>query len=108
MKEKLALRARFELATLRLTAEMVEILNALSCVAYRETRPIFSPSVGLLGLPIRVDDIETYQIRSLIVLTETLERTIEICQPQGSVNERRPKLGKLDVASEKRSNWRQF
>jgi hypothetical protein len=51
MKEKLAPTARFELATLRLTAEMVEILNALSCVAYRETRPIFSPSVGLLGLP---------------------------------------------------------
>ena len=47
----LAPRARFELATLRLTAEVVEILNALSCVAYRETRPIFSPSVGLLGLP---------------------------------------------------------
>lgn len=39
------------IATLRLTAEVVEILNALSCVAYRETRPIFSPSVGLLGLP---------------------------------------------------------
>src|SRR5260370_28373476 len=38
-------------STLRLTAEVVEILNALSCVAYRETRPIFSPSVGLLGLP---------------------------------------------------------
>ena len=38
-------------ATLRLTAEMVEILKALSCVAYRETRLIFSPSVGLLGLP---------------------------------------------------------
>src|SRR5216110_3261277 len=48
---RLAPRARFELATLRLTAEVVEILNALSCVAYRETRPIFSPSVGLLGLP---------------------------------------------------------
>jgi hypothetical protein len=47
----LAPRARFELATLRLAAEKVEILNALSCVAYRETRPIFSPSVGLLGLP---------------------------------------------------------
>jgi hypothetical protein len=47
----LAPRARFELATLRLTAEVVEILNALSCVAYRETRPIFSPSVGLLLLP---------------------------------------------------------
>jgi site-specific DNA recombinase len=29
--------ARLELATLRLTAEKVEILNALSCVAYRET-----------------------------------------------------------------------
>src|SRR5207245_4068657 len=50
-KKYLAPRARFELATLRLTAEAVEILNALSCVAYRETRPIFSPSVGLLGLP---------------------------------------------------------
>src|SRR5215469_421244 len=37
----MAPRARFVLATLRLTAEAVEILNALSCVAYRETRPIF-------------------------------------------------------------------
>ena len=46
-----ASRAELEPATLRLTAEVVEILNALSCVAYRETRPIFSPSVGLLGLP---------------------------------------------------------
>lgn len=34
-----------------LTAEMVEILNALSCVAYWETLSIFSPSVGLLWLP---------------------------------------------------------
>ena len=47
----LAPRAGLEPATFRLTAEVVEILNALSCVAYRETRPIFSPSVGLLGLP---------------------------------------------------------
>ena len=46
----MAPRARFELATLRLTAKVVEILNALSCVAYRETQPVFSPSVGLLGL----------------------------------------------------------
>jgi hypothetical protein len=44
-------RARFELATLRLTAKVVEILNALSCVAYRGIRLIVSPSVGLLGLP---------------------------------------------------------
>jgi hypothetical protein len=50
-RKKVAPRARFELATLRLTAKVVEILNALSCVAYRETRSIFSPSVGLLGLP---------------------------------------------------------
>jgi hypothetical protein len=48
----LAPRAGLEPATFRLTAEVVEILNALSCVAYRETRPIFSPSVGLLGLPV--------------------------------------------------------
>jgi len=41
------------IATLRLTAEVVEILNALSCVAYRETRAIFSPSVELLGLRAR-------------------------------------------------------
>jgi len=41
------------IGTLRLTAEVVEILNALSCVAYRETRAIFSPSVGLLGLRAR-------------------------------------------------------
>ena len=33
--------------TLRLTAKAVEILNALSCVAHRETGPIFNPSVGL-------------------------------------------------------------
>jgi hypothetical protein len=45
----MAPRARFELAILRLTAEAVEILNALSCVAHRERQPIFSPSVGLLG-----------------------------------------------------------
>ena len=44
-------RRALTIGTLRLTAEVVEILNALSCVAYRETRPIFSPSVGLLGLP---------------------------------------------------------
>ena len=30
-------------------SRMVEILNALSCVAYRETQPIFGPSVGLLN-----------------------------------------------------------
>jgi hypothetical protein len=36
-RKDLAPRARFELATLRLTAEWVEILNALSCVAYRDT-----------------------------------------------------------------------
>ena len=50
-EEGMAPRARFELATLRLTAEMVEILNALFGVAYRECRLIISPSVGLLGLP---------------------------------------------------------
>jgi hypothetical protein len=44
-------RAELEPATLRLTAEVVEILNALSCVAYRETQAIFGLSVGLLGLP---------------------------------------------------------
>src|SRR6266566_2818934 len=49
--KELAPRGGFEPLTFRLTAEVVEILNALSCVAYRETRPIFSPSVGLLGLP---------------------------------------------------------
>jgi hypothetical protein len=49
--KELAPRAGLEPATFRLTAEVVEILNALSCVAYRETRSIFSPSVGLLGLP---------------------------------------------------------
>src|SRR6266566_8774630 len=51
--KELAPRGGFEPLTFRLTAEVVEILNALSCVAYRETRPIFSPSVGLLGLPTR-------------------------------------------------------
>ena len=48
---ELAPRGGFEPPTFRLTAKVVEILNALSCVAYRETRPIFGPSVGLLGLP---------------------------------------------------------
>jgi len=43
-------RVDFARATLRLTAEVVEILNALSCVAYRETKTVFSPSVGLLRL----------------------------------------------------------
>jgi hypothetical protein len=47
----MAPRARFELATLRLTAEMVETPNALFGVAYRESWLIFGPSVGLLGLP---------------------------------------------------------
>ena len=47
----MAPRARFELATLRLTAEMVEILNALYGVAYRQSQMICGPSVGLLGLP---------------------------------------------------------
>src|SRR5207245_4688644 len=51
MTKELAPRGGFEPPTFRLTAEVVEILNALSCVAYGETRPIFSPSVGLLGLP---------------------------------------------------------
>ena len=43
-------RRALTIGTLRLTAKVVEILNALSCVAYRETQPVFSPSVGLLGL----------------------------------------------------------
>ena len=51
--KELAPRAGLEPATFRLTAEVVEILNALSCVAYGETWPIFSPSAGLLGLPTR-------------------------------------------------------
>jgi hypothetical protein len=51
--KELAPRAGLEPATFRLTAEVVEILNALSCLAYGETWPIFSPSVGLLGLPTR-------------------------------------------------------
>jgi hypothetical protein len=58
-------------ATLRLTAKVVEILNALSCVAYRETRPIFSPSVGLLGLPTR-DPLLANQIPRFIEICEIL------------------------------------
>ena len=50
-RKDLAPRGGFEPPTFRLTAKGLETLNALSCVAYRETRPIFSPSVGLLGLP---------------------------------------------------------
>ncbi len=37
----MALRARFELATLRLTAEMIENLSALSGVAYEKLGVIF-------------------------------------------------------------------
>ena len=39
--KKLAPRARFELATLRLTAEMIENLSALSGVAYEKLGAIF-------------------------------------------------------------------
>lgn len=35
----------------RRVAKKGEILNVLSCVAYREAQPVFNPSVGLLGLP---------------------------------------------------------
>ena len=47
---ELAPRARFELATLRLTAETSKNLSALPGVAYGVKHSIFSPSVGLLGL----------------------------------------------------------
>ena len=36
MQRKLAPRARFELATLRLTADVIENLSALSGVAYKK------------------------------------------------------------------------
>ena len=49
--EDLAPRARFELATLRLTARECKSLNALFGVAYREKPAILGPSVGILGLP---------------------------------------------------------
>ena len=40
-------------------AEVVEILNASSC-AYWEAEPIFSPSVGLLGLPLIIGSASIY------------------------------------------------
>ena len=49
LKTRVAPQTRFELATLRLTAEKLEILNALSCVAYRETRRSSVPQLGYLG-----------------------------------------------------------
>jgi hypothetical protein len=48
----LAPRARFELATLRLTAEEVENLNALVGVAYRERQRFSVPQLGYLGYQI--------------------------------------------------------
>ena len=51
MKEKLAPRARFELATLRLTAELFENLTALFGVAYGDSDEFFNLSVGQLGQP---------------------------------------------------------
>src|SRR6266849_5589001 len=49
--EKLAPRARFELATLRLTAEMIENLSALSGVAYKKLGAIFSSLVAPTPAP---------------------------------------------------------
>jgi hypothetical protein len=49
----MAPRARFELATLRLTAEKVEILNALSCVAYEKLGAIFPSLVAPTPAPTR-------------------------------------------------------
>ena len=57
LKKDLAPRARFELATLRLTARECKTLNAFYGVAYREKTAIFGPSVGLLGLPVRLTKI---------------------------------------------------
>ena len=45
----MAPRARFELATLRLTAEECKNLNALFGVAYRERRRFLVPQLGYLG-----------------------------------------------------------
>jgi len=46
MTKELAPRARFELATLRLTAEMIENLSALSGVAYEKLGAIFPSLVA--------------------------------------------------------------
>ena len=50
---RLAPRARFELATLRLTAEMLKNLNALSGVAYEELGAIFPYLVAPTPAPTR-------------------------------------------------------
>jgi len=47
----MAPRARFELATLRLTAEMIENLSALSGVAYEKLGAIFSSLVAPTPAP---------------------------------------------------------
>jgi hypothetical protein len=49
----MAPRARFELATLRLTAEMIENLNALSGVAYAKLGAIFLHLVAPTPAPTR-------------------------------------------------------
>jgi len=50
-KENLAPRARFELATLRLTAEMIKNLSALSGVAYEKLGAIFPSLVAPTPAP---------------------------------------------------------
>src|SRR5229473_617528 len=52
-KENLAPRARFELATLRLTAEMIENLSALSGVACEKLGAIFPSLVAPTPAPTR-------------------------------------------------------
>ena len=47
----MAPRSRFELATLRLTAEMIENLSALSGVAYEKLGAIFSSVVAPTPAP---------------------------------------------------------
>ncbi len=52
----LAPQARFELATLRLTAEMIENLSALSGVAYEQLGAIFPSLVAPTPAPTRLQN----------------------------------------------------
>jgi hypothetical protein len=55
----MAPRARFELATLRLTAEMIENLTALSGVAYEKSGAIFPSLVAPTPAPTPAADEKT-------------------------------------------------
>jgi hypothetical protein len=62
----MAPRARFELATLRLTADEIKNLSALSGVAYKKTGAILHPLVAPNPAPkLKPRVVETYGLEKL-------------------------------------------